>query len=80
MVECVNNRNTVMAYQSYNTPEKINSRIQSQVKKHIFYIMENSHLLIAIYYNDSRQVLILLRRPLLMVSFTAKSNIQSVIP
>nr|CAH0100345.1 unnamed protein product [Daphnia galeata] len=30
VVECVNNRNTVMAYQSYNTPEKINSRIQSQ--------------------------------------------------
>jgi hypothetical protein len=37
VVECVNNRNTVTAYQSYNTPEKINSRIESQVKMRIFY-------------------------------------------
>ncbi|XP_046651670.1 putative ferric-chelate reductase 1 homolog [Daphnia pulicaria] len=30
VVECVNNRNTLTAYPSFNTPDKINARIESQ--------------------------------------------------
>lgn len=35
MVECVNNRNTLKAYPSFNTPDKINARIESQVRAHL---------------------------------------------
>lgn len=35
MVECVNNRNILTAYPSFNTPDKINARIESQVRAHL---------------------------------------------
>jgi hypothetical protein len=35
VVECVNNRNILTAYPSFNTPDKINARIESQVRAHL---------------------------------------------